>query len=126
MERTIKRIADLSVQSSHVDYVDSSAFYANDNAHDWVVKTFNDNLPVTLTGSVEAVVQRPDGTWVTGMAGIISGNIVSVTLTAECYKQVGQILCMMIYTEGSTKLVLDVFYTRVQAGYAAPAWLESE
>ena len=117
MRRTSKRIVDLSAQKATVDYVDASAFYCNDEAHDWVVRTYNNNIPVTLEGSVSVYVQLPSGDWVGGMTGTIAENSVTATFVQDCYLQVGKILCMMVYTQGDTRLVLDAFYTRIQPGY---------
>lgn len=118
MKRIIKRTVDVCAQRSTVDYVDSSAFYYNDEAHDWVVTVYKNMIPAELTGTVSAYVQLPNGDWVAGMDGVIEGNTVTVTFVRDCYLQLGQIYCLMIYNEGDTKLVLDAFHTRVQPSYA--------
>lgn len=75
------------------------------------VELFDGGEPATITGSVVGSVICSDGSTVPVTNGTISGNVVSITLTADCFAILGQIgVGVQIDTDGVKTTVLKAVY----------------
>ena len=70
------------------------------------VELYDGDTPATLSGTVVGAVICPDGSTVPIDNGSISGNVVTMTLTAACFAIVGQIGVGIQIVSGDVKTTI--------------------
>lgn len=76
------------------------------------VKVYDDNEPVSLSGTVQAYIIRANGSTIT-QGGTVSGNLCSVVLPSEAYEFSGSLRIVLKLTSGGSVTTLLSIATTV-------------
>lgn len=85
-------------------------------AHTWSVEILENGRPAEISGNVRAYFIRADGATVM-IEGSAEGNVVSVTLTEECYAFEGDLKGIMQISDSDSTVTISALLFRVRSGY---------
>lgn len=111
MAQFVKHFVQDLAQDIRVRQCGTIVFNADDQSNVITVDLYNGNEPASLSGSVVGAVICSDGSTVPVTGGTISGNTVSITLTAACFAIEGPIGVGVQVVSGTQKTtVLKAIY----------------
>ena len=106
MNWTINQTVDLSRGYTPVVWPDALMVSGDVGAHTWRLTVLDNGVPADLSGAtITGSFLRADGNTVT-VAGSVSGNIASVTLTNVCYAVEGKMKGTVKMTKSGTVITL--------------------
>lgn len=98
ISRVIKKTVDLDAVQK-VDQLDGSLYQLEESGHTFEITCLSNGAAAAVSGTVSGRFLRADG--VTQLiSGTLSGNVVSITLTQNCYNVPGR-FGLVVYVTGS-------------------------